>query len=106
MSGAFDSAQKAEVLGEPEESRCGEAALLAADYRGCGQEWNVDSGVLPAASPEGEPVLLVAAQAENAPAGAEEAGCLWRIDTVGVKRSDPRSAQQPRTPETDIKTII
>src|SRR6516225_9123201 len=28
-------------------------------------------------------------------------GCLWRIDTVGVKRSDPRSAQQPRTPAPD-----
>ena len=25
------------------------------------------------------------------------AACPWRIDTVGVKRSDPRSAQQPRT---------
>ena|SRR5215469_16612399 len=27
--------------------------------------------------------------------------CLWRIDTVGVKRSDPRSAQQPRTQAPD-----
>src|SRR5215469_18404702 len=27
--------------------------------------------------------------------------CLWRIDTVGVKRSDPRSAQQPRTQVSD-----
>ena len=27
--------------------------------------------------------------------------CPWRIDTVGVKRSDPRSAQQPRTPAPD-----
>ena len=30
-----------------------------------------------------------------------EEGCLWLIDTVGVKRSDPRSAQQPRTPAPD-----
>jgi len=27
--------------------------------------------------------------------------CLWRIDTVGVKRSDPRTAQQPRTQAPD-----
>ena len=27
--------------------------------------------------------------------------CLWRIDTVGVKRSDLRSAQQPRTQALD-----
>jgi hypothetical protein len=27
--------------------------------------------------------------------------CLWRIDTVGVKRSDPRSAQQPRAQAPD-----
>jgi hypothetical protein len=27
--------------------------------------------------------------------------CLWRIDTVGVKRSDPRSPQQPRTQAPD-----
>lgn len=25
------------------------------------------------------------------------AGCLWRIDTVAVKRSDPRNALQLRT---------
>jgi Protein of unknown function (DUF3565) len=29
------------------------------------------------------------------------ATCLWRIDTVGVKGSDPRSAQQPRTQTPD-----
>ena len=27
--------------------------------------------------------------------------CLWRIDTVGVKRPDPRSTQQPRTQAPD-----
>src|SRR5215472_2406153 len=27
--------------------------------------------------------------------------CLWRIDTVGVKRSDSRGAQQPRTQTPD-----
>src|SRR5215831_13638100 len=27
--------------------------------------------------------------------------CLWRIDTVGVKRSDLRSARQPRTQAPD-----
>ena len=33
--------------------------------------------------------------------GKQVLACLWRIDTVGVKRSDPRSAQQPRTPAPD-----
>src|SRR6266480_781569 len=28
-------------------------------------------------------------------------GCLWRIDTVEEKRSDPRSAQRPRTQTPD-----
>jgi hypothetical protein len=67
MSSAFDSAQKVEVWDEPEESQRGETAVLAADYWGCGPEWDVDSGVLPAASPAGKPVLMVATQAESAP---------------------------------------
>jgi hypothetical protein len=34
--------------------------------------------------------------------------CPWRIDTVGVKRPDPRSAQQPRTqtPDDLIGTLL
>jgi hypothetical protein len=33
----------------------------------------------------------------SAAISTSSATCLWRIDTVAVKRSDPRNAQQPRT---------
>jgi hypothetical protein len=54
-----------EVLDEREESRCREATLLAKDDWGCGPQRDVDSRVLPAAPPEGKPVLLVATQTEG-----------------------------------------
>jgi hypothetical protein len=55
---------KFEVWNE-QEARCGEAALLKENHREGGAEWDVDSGVLPRASAEGESVLLVAAQTER-----------------------------------------
>jgi hypothetical protein len=55
---------KVEVWNE-QEARCGEAALLEENHREGGAEWDVDSGVLPRASAEGESVLLVAAQTER-----------------------------------------
>src|SRR6266480_1223506 len=58
------------------ESRCREAAVLAEDHRGCGSEWDVDSGVLPAAPLEGKPILLVATQTEGQLPRAGQARCL------------------------------
>ena len=34
-------------------------------------------------------------------AAIERETCLWRIDTVAMKRSDPRNALQPRTQTPD-----
>lgn len=56
-----------------QEAGCGEETFLAEDDRGGGEEWDVDSGVLPAAQVEGESVLLVAAQAQGGSAGSHDA---------------------------------
>jgi len=44
---------------------CGEATLLAEDSGRGSDEWDIDAGVLPAATFEGGAVLLVAADAEG-----------------------------------------
>ena len=51
---------------------------IGREHWGRSPEWDVDSGVLPAASSEGEPVLLVATQTEGQPSGTEQADLLGR----------------------------
>jgi hypothetical protein len=56
---------------EWEQAGCGEATLLAEDSGRGSDEWDIDAGVLPAATFEGNAVLLVAADAEVRGAGTE-----------------------------------
>src|SRR5713101_1835886 len=56
---------------EREQAGYGEATLLAEDSGRGGDEWDIDAGVLPAATFEGNAVLLVAADAEVRESGTE-----------------------------------
>jgi hypothetical protein len=68
----------------PREARCRQATLLAEDHSGRGEEWRVNSKVLPAAPAEGESVLLVAAQAQGRSAGTETAEARRQREPVSV----------------------
>lgn len=61
---------------EWEQVGCGEATLLAEDSGRGSDEWDIDAGVLPAATFEGNAVLPVAADAEVR--GAETEGSAAR----------------------------
>ncbi len=56
---------------EWEQAGCGEASLLAEDSGRGGDEWDIGSGVLPAATFEANAVLLVAADADVRGSGTE-----------------------------------
>jgi hypothetical protein len=56
---------------EWEQVGCGEATLLAEDSGRVSDEWDIDAGVLPAATFEGNAVLSAAADAEVRGAGTE-----------------------------------
>jgi hypothetical protein len=56
---------------EWEQAGCGEATFLAEDSGRGSDEWDIDAGVLPAATFEGNAVLLVAADAEVRGSGTE-----------------------------------
>src|SRR5260370_26741787 len=59
---------------EREQAGYGEATLLAEDSGRGGDEWDIDAGVLPAATFEGNAVLLVAADAEVRGSGTAGGG--------------------------------
>ena len=64
--------------GEWEQAGCGEATLLAEDSGRGSDEWDIDAGVLPAATFEGNAVLLVAADAEVRGSGTEGRAAVER----------------------------